>query len=73
MKPHIISTNWRVHLLGLLAIAALILFCGENHTASSFLIAKTLAVLLVVSAIRLYRRWSRLGKIDELTHLADDE
>lgn len=73
MKPHIISTNWRVHLLGLLAIAALILFCGENNNLSSFLIAKSLAVLLVVSAVRLYRRWSSQGKIDELTQLADDE
>lgn len=69
MKPQIISTNWRVHILGLLAIAALILFCGETPTAASFLIAKALAALLAVSAVRLYRHWSRRGKINELVKL----
>ena len=73
MKPQIISTNWRVHILGLLAIAAVILFFGENNTAASFLITKALAILLAVSAVRLYRHWSRQSKINELTQLAADD
>ena len=70
---NIINTNWRVHILGLLAIAAVILFCGENNTAASFLIAKSLAALLLVSAVLLYRHWRRQGKINELTQLADED
>lgn len=73
MKQQIISTNWRVHILGLLVIAAVILFCAENHTAASFLIAKALAAIIVVSAVRLYRHWSHRGKINELTQLAEDD
>lgn len=58
--------NWRVLVLTVLAMAALVLILGEAESLKVFLSIKVLGFALGYLCYRLSRYWDERGLIDEL-------
>lgn len=68
-----IYKNWRVIILGLLAMTALFILAGETDNTVSLLITKGIGFGLAYIIYRLGKYWNGKGKINELIELADKD
>ncbi len=69
-------TNWRVHVLAVLAMAALVLLVSEPDDSApllTYLAVKAAGFALAYVIYRLGRYWNSKGKINELMALANEE
>ena len=77
MKKYFIPyLNWRVHVLTLLAMVALVLLAGDTDESCStlyFLFIKVVGFGVAYITYRLGKYWDGKGKINELMSLADEE
>ncbi len=68
MKKYLIPfLNWRVLVLSLLAMAALVLILGEAESLKVFLSIKAVGFALGYLCYRLSRYWDNRGLINELS------
>lgn len=72
-NKHNIYHNWRLWCLGIIAMAALILLCGETDDFAQFVFIKVLGFTVAYGCYRLGKYWNEKGKINELIELADKD
>ena len=69
-------TNWRIHILMLLGMAAAVLILSEHDDKTAILtclLIKAAGLTLAYTTYLLGRYWNSRGKIQELMSIADDE
>lgn len=67
MRPYLqLLTNWRIDLLMVLAIVALVLILGECEDLSTLLATKLVGFALAYGCYKLSQAWDKKGLIDEL-------
>lgn len=68
MKKYLLPLlNWRVLVLSLLAMMALVLILGDTDDLTVFMIIKTAGFGLGYLCYRLFRHWDERGLINELS------
>lgn len=76
MKKYFIPyLNWRVHVLTLLAMVALVLLAGDTDESCSilyFLFIKVVGFGVAYITYRLGKYWYAKGKLKELDYITED-
>lgn len=65
--------NWRIYVLSVLGMFALLLIASDNDNMTSFLLSKALGFALAYGCYRLGKYWDGKGQINELMVLAEEE
>jgi hypothetical protein len=72
-KKQNIYRNWRLWCLGIIAMSALMLLCGETDDLRHFVLIKAVGFAAAYGCYRLGKYWDGKGKINELKALADED
>lgn len=65
--------NWRVWCLGIIAMFAFMLLCGETDDFGYFVFIKVLGFAAAYGCYRLGKYWNGKGKINKLMTLAEED
>lgn len=58
--------NWRIHVLAILAMIALILLAGDSEDITTFFVTKVIGFGICYITYRLAKYWHSRGLIDEI-------